>query len=78
MKKLVGVLTIVIVIMGIVSGILYYQLIETQNDNDGLTDQNIEIHNQLEEMLINSSKLENQIFDLENQIDELENQNSEL
>ena len=74
MKKLVGVLAIVIVVMGIVSGFLFYQLSEMQSQNSELSSQNAEIQNQLEEAQNNNNQLENQITELQEQNSQLINQ----
>jgi hypothetical protein len=63
MSKLIVVLAITIVILGIVSGFLFFQLNAVQDLNS--------------ELQIRNDELENQITGLENQISELQNQISE-
>ena len=71
MRRLVGVLAIAIVVMGIVSGFLFYQLSVMQSLNSDLRSQNAEIQNQ-------TNQIENQITDLQNQNSELQNLITEL
>ena len=73
MKKLVVVLAISTIILGIVSGLLFYQLTSIQSLNSDLGSQNIEIQNQLDDIQINNSELQNQISELEDQISRVTN-----
>jgi len=77
MNKLVVVLVIIIVILGIVSGFLFFQLNAVQGLNSELRGQNAEIQTQLDELQIHNDELENQITELQNQNSELQNQISE-
>ena len=59
MNKLVVVLSITIVILGIVSGFLFYQLNAIQSLNNELRNQNAEIQNQISEQETQLSKYTN-------------------
>ena len=71
MKRLVAALAIIIVVLGVVSGFLFYQNSELQNLNS-------EIQNELDEAQVSKSELENQVINLQNQSSELEAQILEL
>ena len=78
MKRLVAALAIIIVVLGVVSGFLFYQNSELQNLNSELRNQNSEIQNELDEAQVSKSELENQVINLQNQSSELEAQILEL
>jgi cell division protein FtsL len=71
MKRLVAVLAVTIVILGVVSGFLFYQNSEMQNQNSLL-------EAQISEYERNIGHLEAQILEVENQSLEFQNQISEL
>jgi hypothetical protein len=73
MKKLVGALAITIVVLGVVSGFLFYQNSEMQNLNSELRTQNLEIQNQLDGQQTDNIELQSQILELEKRVSELEN-----
>jgi DNA repair exonuclease SbcCD ATPase subunit len=78
MKKLVGILAITIVILGIISGFLFYQLSLIQTQNTEIQNQNSGLQNQLDDLKINNNELNSQISDLQSQNNDLQNQFSEL
>jgi hypothetical protein len=78
MNRLVGTLAITIVILGVVSGFLFYQNNELQKVNRELRNHNSEIQNQLDEQETDNIELQNQILELENQTLELQNQVNQL
>jgi hypothetical protein len=78
MNRLVGTLAITIVILGVVSGFLFYQNNELQKVNRELRNHNSEIQNQLDEQETDNIELQNQILELENQTLEQQNQVNQL
>ena len=71
MNKLVAVLIIVIILLGSVCGVLFYQISNMQNQISNLENQTSVLEGQIGEY-------QNQTGQLENQINELEAQNLEL
>jgi cell division protein FtsL len=78
MKKLCGVLIVIIFALAIVSGLLCYQLSDMQSKNAKLEKQNSDLENQLGELEGQLSDYQNRTDQLENQILELESQIGEL
>jgi hypothetical protein len=78
MNRLVVVSSTAVIILGIVSGFLFYQLTVVQSVNNELRSQNAEFQNQLDELETQIIELQNQNSELQNQSDELQNQNYEL
>ena len=73
MKKLVAVLSIVIILLSTVCGVLFYQIGVMQSQNSNLQNQIGQLENQISELETQNLELQNQAGELESQLSALSN-----
>ena len=73
MNRLIAVLGIVIILLGAVCGVVYYQISDMQRQNNDLQNHIGQLENQVSELELQNRELQNQTRELENKLDKVSN-----